>query len=65
MLDTLKRNVHPDAQAVRDIIQKSLAIETLTPDETAMLLNVADPELVSEMEAAALAVKKRFMITEL
>ncbi|HPA14833.1 MAG TPA: [FeFe] hydrogenase H-cluster radical SAM maturase HydG [Desulfobacterales bacterium] len=59
MLDTLKRNVHPDAQAVRDIIQKSLAIETLTPDETAMLLNVADPELVSEMEAAALAVKKK------
>jgi 2-iminoacetate synthase len=59
IIDTLKRNADPDAKAVRDIIQKSLAIQTLTPDETAALINVSDPELISEMETAALAVKKK------
>ena len=48
-----------DPGRVRDIIQKSLAIQTLTPSETAQLLNVCDPALLAEMESAALAIKKK------
>ena len=55
----LVRHKHPDKQAVRDILQKSLSIRTLSPSETAMLLNVEDPEVLQEMREAALEVKKR------
>ncbi len=55
----LAENTKSDAAAVRAIIQKSLAIQTLTPSETATLLNVRDPSLVAEMEEAALAIKKK------
>jgi 2-iminoacetate synthase len=47
-----------DSSRVRDIIAKSLAVQTLAPEETAILLRVSDPELTSEMEAAAGKVKK-------
>ena len=50
-------NVSPDPQRVRDILAKSLAIETLTPDETACLLHVEDPQFLAEMQQAAAAVK--------
>ncbi|MDE5638321.1 MAG: [FeFe] hydrogenase H-cluster radical SAM maturase HydG [Odoribacter sp.] len=50
---------NPDRAMVRDIIQKSLEIKLLTPRETAVLLNVGDPEVLEEMKAAALEVKKR------
>jgi len=56
---TLQANRTVDAQRVRDILSKSLAIETLTPDEAACLLHVSDPELLAEMEATAAAVKKK------
>ncbi len=56
---SLLRNARPAPSAVRDIIAKSCSIETLTPDETAALLNVDDPTLIAEMEAAALAVKQK------
>ena len=49
---------NPDPARVRDIIAKSLAIQTLAPEETAALLNVADPELRREMEEAALKIKR-------
>jgi len=55
----LQDNARPDPARVRDIIAKSLAIRTLSPDETALLLNVDDPALLAEMEAAAGAVKKK------
>lgn len=55
----LASNPGCDAQRVRDILAKSLAIETLTPEETACLLNVTDPELLTEMRQAAAAVKKK------
>ena len=48
-----------DAKRVRDILQKSLAIETLTPEETACLLHVTDPALLAEMREAAAAVKTK------
>jgi len=53
----LEANRNPDPKRVRDILQKSLAIETLSPDETACLIHVDDPELLAEMRAAAAEVK--------
>lgn len=53
----LAAHTHPDPQRVREILQKSLAIETLTPDETACLLHVEDPQLLAEMQQTAAAVK--------
>jgi 2-iminoacetate synthase len=47
-----------DKARVREIIAKSLAVNTLTPEETAALLNVRDPELWAEMEDAAGRIKK-------
>jgi 2-iminoacetate synthase len=55
----LSTNRAPDASRVRDIIAKSAAIQTLSPAEAAALINVTDPALVAEMEAAALAIKKK------
>ncbi len=54
----LAKNLKPDQARVRDILQKSLAIQTLSPDETAALLNVEDAALWAEMEDAAGRVKK-------
>ena len=55
----LAANVNPDPKRVREILAKSLAIETLTPDETACLLHVEDPELLAEMRQTAAAVKTK------
>ncbi|MFA5424762.1 MAG: [FeFe] hydrogenase H-cluster radical SAM maturase HydG, partial [Phycisphaerae bacterium] len=55
----LRTNAEPDAKRVRDIITKSLAIESLTPDETAVLLNVTDPALLAEMRDAADKIKHK------
>lgn len=49
----------PDKRQVRDILQKSAEIRLLTPQETAVLLNVEDPELLEEMRVTALEVKKK------
>jgi 2-iminoacetate synthase len=49
----------PDAAHVRDILAKSLAIETLEPHETATLIRVGDPALLAEMQDTALAVKRK------
>lgn len=48
---------NPDPARVRDILAKSLAIETLDPTETALLLHVTDPDLRREMEETALKIK--------
>jgi 2-iminoacetate synthase len=48
----------PEPARVRDILRKSLAIQSLTPEETATLLQVADPELLAEMEDAAGRIKR-------
>ncbi|MDR2130659.1 MAG: [FeFe] hydrogenase H-cluster radical SAM maturase HydG [Odoribacteraceae bacterium] len=55
----LERQRRPDAGRVRDILQKSLEIKTLSPEETAVLLNVEDPMLLAEMRETALAVKRK------
>ncbi|MEI8242016.1 MAG: [FeFe] hydrogenase H-cluster radical SAM maturase HydG [bacterium] len=49
----------PEPQQVRDILVRSLAIETLLPEETAALLRVTDPGLLEEMVAAAWQVKHK------
>ncbi len=48
---------NPDPARVRDVLAKSLAIETLDPAETALLLQVTDPDLRREMEETALRIK--------
>jgi 2-iminoacetate synthase len=55
----LSANTKPDAAKVREILAKSLTVQTLTPAETAALLNVDDPKLLSEMEETAAAVKRK------
>lgn len=49
----------PDPGRVRDILRKSLDIKLLTNRETAVLLNVKDPDLWEEMRRTALEVKKK------
>lgn len=49
----------PEEAAVRAIVAKALAIQTLTLAELATLLRVRDPELWAEMRAAAGAIKKK------
>ena len=53
----IESNKNPDPARVREIFDKALRIETLTPDETAMLINLKDPELYEEMKEVALKIK--------
>jgi len=55
----LEVNKNPDKKRIKDILEKSLAIQTLTLDETAYLLNVNDPGILEEMKKTALLVKKK------
>jgi 2-iminoacetate synthase len=57
--DRLIKNTNPDTKLIRDILQKSLSIKTLSPNETASLLNVTSPEIWQEIFQAALEVKKK------
>jgi len=57
--EMLQRTASPDPHRVREIIARSLAIETLSPEETAVLCNVTDPDLRREMEEAAGKVKQK------
>ncbi len=53
----LEAGKNPDLGRIREILAKSLAIQTLEPAETALLLHVTDPELRKEMEETALKIK--------
>ncbi|GLI52911.1 [FeFe] hydrogenase H-cluster radical SAM maturase HydG [Thermodesulfovibrio yellowstonii] len=57
--EKLRQNQNPEPSRIRDILQKSLSIETLLPDETAALLNLKDPELWQEVFDIAAKVKKK------
>jgi 2-iminoacetate synthase len=57
--DALRRRPAPDAQRLRALLDKSLAIENLTIDECADLMAVDNPEHRALMEQTALAVKKK------
>ncbi len=49
----------PDATTVRAILARSLAVQTLAPEELAILIRVKDPEMLREMEAVAFRIKKQ------
>lgn len=55
----LKIKIQPDKYRIRDILAKSLQINTLSLEETALLINVSDKELIEEMEETAYKVKKK------
>ncbi|MDZ5038982.1 [FeFe] hydrogenase H-cluster radical SAM maturase HydG [Clostridium perfringens] len=48
-----------DKELVREIIEKSKSAEGLTPEETAVLLNLENKELIEEMFKAARQVKEK------
>lgn len=48
---------NPDPVRVRDILEKSKAMQTLLPEETATLLQVENPELLEEMRRTGLEIK--------
>ncbi|MCC5435806.1 [FeFe] hydrogenase H-cluster radical SAM maturase HydG [Clostridium perfringens] len=48
-----------DKELVREIIEKSKSAEGLTPEETAVLLNLEDKELIEEMFKTARQVKEK------
>jgi len=59
LLESMDEEGEPDPAQVREIIAKSESTrETLTPDETCVLMRVKDPDLFREMEAAAERIKK-------
>lgn len=55
----LINNSHPTPRRVREIIAKSLDKNRLTLEETAVLVNTTDPELVSEIKAGAMKLKEK------
>ncbi len=55
----IEANKNPDPKRIRDILDKSLAIQNLDPAETASLIHVTDEALLDEMCQTALKVKKK------
>jgi 2-iminoacetate synthase len=57
--EKIDANRNPDHAKVKDILAKSLSIESLSSDETAILLNVKDPQTWKEMEEMAGQIKRK------
>ncbi|WP_353684473.1 [FeFe] hydrogenase H-cluster radical SAM maturase HydG [Thermodesulfovibrio sp. 3907-1M] len=57
--EKLSKNQDPEPSRIREILKKSLSIQTLEPDETAALLNVKEPELWQEIFDTAAKIKKK------
>jgi len=51
--------VKPDKQRVREVIAKSLDKQRLTLEETAVLINTTDPELIEEIKQGARTLKEK------
>lgn len=51
--------VKPDKQRVREVITKSLNKQRLTLEETAVLINTTDPELIEEIKQGARTLKEK------
>lgn len=49
----------PDLERVREIVAKSLSIQSLSVEETAVLMKVDDPAVWEELFAAAAAIKRK------
>ena len=54
----LERNRNPAPSRVREILEESKECDALSPDDTAALLSVQNPELREEMALAAAAIKR-------
>jgi len=52
-------NVKPDKQRVREVIAKSLDKQRLNLEETAVLINTTDPELIEEIKQGARTLKEK------
>lgn len=52
------RETRPDANAVRAVLDRSLSRQRLSLQETAVLLNAEDPELIHEIKEAARQLKQ-------
>ncbi len=57
--EKINRHKNPDKNWIKEIFDKALRIETLTPDETAALINVEDEDLIEEMRQVAHKIKKK------
>lgn len=57
-IESILKNTHPDKHEVRDVIAKSLDKNRLSLQETAVLLNANDPELIEEIKAGARTIKE-------
>ncbi len=57
--EILSTAVVPSRRRVDEILAKSLAVETLSPEEAAALLRVEDPETWARMRATGAEVKRR------
>jgi 2-iminoacetate synthase len=55
----LENKRSPSLSELRNILKKSLSIQTLSPQEMVSLINVSDPDLLEEMKKTALEVKKK------
>ncbi len=55
----IRENTNPDKAKIRDIIKKAVSIQTLSPEETACLLNVLDNDLWEEIFEAGAKIKKK------
>ena len=58
-LEALLADAPPDAGLVRDIIAKSLSMQALSVEQTAVLLRAEEPERVEEIFAAARELKRK------
>jgi len=58
-IEEILTGAQPDHELVRKIITKSLSKKRLSMQETAVLLNASDPELVEEIKAGARKLKEQ------
>lgn len=59
IIEKLRDTKRPQRARIKDILQKSLSIQTLEPQETAALLNAEAPSLWEEMAAVATEIKRK------
>lgn len=59
IMSKIENNKNPDKGFIRNIMDKALSIQTLSPDETAALINVKDEELWEELYEVGNKIKKK------
>ena len=57
--EKIRPRKEPELKQIKDILAKSMSIETLSADELAVLLNVKDEKIWDEMKRAALKIKHK------